>query len=538
MSDWPPDYSFEFSKRAKRIKKMYADPSYVKGAKEFYKTHPIEFIEDWCCTYDPRNATRKLPTTMPFILFPRQHDFINFLHDCLKNEEHGLVEKARDMGATWLSSAFTVWIFLFYDGASIGWGSRKEMYVDSLGSLDSIFEKIRMLIKTLPPFLRPKGYDPKKHAPYMRIINPETGAMITGEAGDNIGRGGRNLIYFKDESAWFTHPELIEAALGDNTDVQIDISSVHGTGNVYHNKRVQGEIWTPEHTLESGKTRVFILDWKDHPSKNQEWYDKRRAKAESEGLLHLFNQEVDRDYSGAIENVVIPQEWVKAAIDADKKLKLDTKGRVFGGLDVADEGGDLNAFAAREGLKLVFVDKWGEGDTFQTAQKALNYSIKHKVTNLGYDCIGVGAGVKAAFNRSKSDGKIPSKLDIKAWNAAASPFNPTKRIIANDKESMTNKEFYSNLKAQAWWELRRRFERTYQAVQSGVVDKPDDLIVIDGSLEYIHELTSELSRPVFAYDGRGKITIDKKPNGAKSPNMADAIVMAYWPKLTGGFFVS
>jgi hypothetical protein len=63
------------------------------------------------------------------------------------------------------------------------------------------------------------------------MIVPST---ATGEAGDNIGRGGRTLGYFKDESAHYEHRDLIEAALGDNTNVQIDISSVNGLGNVFH----------------------------------------------------------------------------------------------------------------------------------------------------------------------------------------------------------------------------------------------------------------------------------------------------------------
>jgi hypothetical protein len=68
------------------------------------------------------------------------------------------------------------------------------------------------------------------HKLYVHHTNPAFSAG--GEAGDNIGRGGRTLVYFKDESAHYEHPDLIEAALGDNTNVQIDISSVNGLGNV------------------------------------------------------------------------------------------------------------------------------------------------------------------------------------------------------------------------------------------------------------------------------------------------------------------
>jgi phage terminase large subunit len=72
-----------------------------------------------------------------------------------------------------------------------------------------------------------EGFNPEsdKHMSYMRIVNPENGATITGEAGDNIGRGGRKTIYFKDESAHYERPDKIEASLSENTRVQMDISS-------------------------------------------------------------------------------------------------------------------------------------------------------------------------------------------------------------------------------------------------------------------------------------------------------------------------
>ncbi len=40
----------------------------------------------------------------------------------------------------------------------------------------------------MPDWLKPKGFVEKVHDNYMRIINPDNGATITGEAGDNIGR--------------------------------------------------------------------------------------------------------------------------------------------------------------------------------------------------------------------------------------------------------------------------------------------------------------------------------------------------------------
>ncbi|MDT9693866.1 hypothetical protein Q5762_37205, partial [Streptomyces sp. P9(2023)] len=82
----------------------------------------------------------------------------------------------------------------------------------------------------MPDIWRPKGLKPKDHLTFMKCINLENGSTITGESGDNIGRGGRKSMYFKDESAHYERPEKIEAALGDNTNVQVDISSVNGLG--------------------------------------------------------------------------------------------------------------------------------------------------------------------------------------------------------------------------------------------------------------------------------------------------------------------
>src|SRR6202035_2707667 len=97
-------------------------------------------------------------------------------------------------------AAISVHIWLFLSGSAIGWGSRKQELVDKLGVPDSIFEKMRILIRNLPEDFYPKGFDPDAHMSFMRIMNPETGSSISGDVGDGIGRGARKLIFFKDEA--------------------------------------------------------------------------------------------------------------------------------------------------------------------------------------------------------------------------------------------------------------------------------------------------------------------------------------------------
>jgi len=527
--NWPPNYLTVWQTRQNRLLALRAAPDLWVGAFEYYRTHPVDFINDFCDTYDPRNAGRDKPSYMPFILFPRQVQLVEFLLATLTGEESGLVEKARDMGATWVCAAFSVWLWRFYPGAAVGWGSRKEQLVDKLGDPDSIFEKIRIIIRRLPREFWPCGFIETDHMAYMRVVNPETGSTITGEAGDNIVRGGRKLIYFKDESAHYERPEKIEASLSDNTRVQIDLSSVNGLGNVFHRKREAGEEWTGGAAIKN-KTNVFIMDWRDHPEKDDAWYQKRKNKAEADGLYHIFAQEVDRNYAAAVDGIIIPAEWVNAAIDAHIKLNFEPTGTCVAGLDVADEGGDKNAITIRKGAVLLNMDDWGEGDTGKTTRRAVAMCEGLGPVALQYDSIGVGAGVKSEANRLKAENLLKPGITFTAWAAGAGVQNPEQHVVPGDKDTPLNKDMYANLKAQAWWELRLRFERTYKAVAEGVMYSPDELISLPSHLPKLRQLQKELSQATAGRSsGAMKLVVNKTPEGTRSPNLADSVVMAYYP---------
>jgi hypothetical protein len=533
--EWPPNYDEIELYRAARLRMYHQDPIAMKAAKCVYAENPIEFIEHWCETFDPRNAGSGKPSTMPFILFPRQREFIEFLHSCYEQNTHGLIEKSRDMGATWLCVSYTVWLFLFVPGATVGWGSRHGAQVDKLGDMSSIFEKIRFQLRTIPRCFWPPGFG-EDTMNQMKIYAPN-GNSITGECGDDVGRGGRTRIYFKDESAHYEHPEAIEASLGDNTKVQIDISSVNGLGNVFHRKREAGTDWDPQVGARKGTTNVFVMDWSDHPDKTKAWYLERQNKAMEEGLLHVFRQEVDRNYAASVEGIVIPAEWVNSAIDAHIKLNFEEhkNDECYAGLDVADGGGDRNALAIREGVVLRSVEQWGERDTGVTTRRALDgasaYARHMRRCKIQYDSIGVGAGVKAESNRLLDDGFMPKYVSLTSWNAGAQVLQPDDRVVVDDDESPLNKDFYGNLKAQAWWQLRLRFERTHRAVESNNprMYSQDQLISLPSTLPQLRSLQKELSQPTAVKDTRMRLKIDKMPEGTKSPNLADAVVMAYWP---------
>lgn len=536
-SAWPPNYDATLLWRAARAADFELRPELVPHAKRFYGRGEggcIDFINHWCDTFDPRNVGTDKPTWMPFVLFAKQEEMVKFVFACLYDQQPGLIEKCRTMGATWVAVAISVWLWLFRPGTAIGWGSQKAPSVDELGNLSSIFGKARALIERLPKVFKPEAMTLN----YCRLLNHTNGSTIIGEVGDTIGRGGRSTIYFKDEAAHYERAEIIEAALSENTRVAIDISSVHGIGNLFHRSREAGIDWYPGAKIPRGKTRVLVMDWRDHPEYDQVWYDEKKQFHIERGTPHIFAQEIDRNYAASITGTIIPHEWAEACIDAHKILGVEPSGKRCSGLDIGDsDDGDRNAQVVRWGFLLERVEEWVARDPGVTARKAIANCLQWKVSDLQYDCIAIGTNVKSEANRLKDENNWPKSLTLTPWDAGGKVLRPWDRVVPEDPESPKNKDHFHNLKAQGWSELRSKVHYTWSLVKLIKAGTPrselkideDRLFCIDSRIPLVYKLLKELCQATESTSARLKMVVDKAPEGTRSPNIADAIVMCYWP---------
>ncbi len=406
---WPPDYLGELQRRAELEKRLTAEPHLVKGAKFGYALSAADFISDCVYVHEPRNANTGEPVVIPVVLFPRQRQYIEWLTERFRTKTSGPVEKSRDSGATWMAAAFAVWLWLFFAGSTVGFGSRKEILVDRAGDLQSIFEKIRSIVRGLPHYLKPKGFNERTDSNFMRLLNPENGATIIGEAGDNIGRGGRTSMYFVDESAYLDHPALIEAALTATTDVRIDISSPR-VGTLFNDYAAKSE-------------HKFIFDVGDVPWHTEEWVAAKKAELDAKGLGYVYAQEYLRDATAGIDGQLIPGEWVEAAVGACEKLGIRPTGEKVAALDVADGGKDRSALAVRYGVEVQLCKS--RGDLLADGAGAWAYAIaaQNGCQRLLYDNNGVGAGAAASL-RDKKD------IKVTGWNAAGAVVNRRPSIRA------------------------------------------------------------------------------------------------------------
>lgn len=491
------------------------------------RNDPIHWFNHWIWTYDPRGMSFGLPANIPFVLRPKQVELVNWLLERENTQTHGLIEKSRDEGMSYVVLGFYLHRWLFVEGFAGGVGSRKEELVDKKGDPKTLLHKFRDMFSKMPDWMKPKGFVEKVHDNYMRIINPDNGATITGEAGDNIGRGGRTTMYFLDEWAFVDRQEAVDAAISQNTNVHIKGSTPNGIGDRFHQDRF------------SGRYAVFTMPWRANPDKNwtvtyngkviYPWYEKQLATLDEVVLA----QEVDINYAASVEGVLIPSTWIQKAIDAHITLNIEPTGGRIGGLDVADEGKDKNSFAARHGVVLKYLETWsGKGDDiFGTTQKAMDLSIDQSIDTMFYDADGLGAGCRGdarVINENRRERGL-SEVNVEPFRGSGGVFEPENEMV----EKRQNKDFFANLKAQSWWYLRLRFQETFRAIEGRDYD-PDMIISLsskDIDEKELALLTTELSQPTYTKNGSGKLLVNKQPDGTSSPNRADSVMICFNPQI-------
>lgn len=250
------------------------------------------------------------------------------------------------------------------------------------------------------------------------------------------------------------------------------------------------------------------------------------ARAKAERLKKTDYDEYRYIYLGEArtddDSVLIKASWIQAAIDAHIKLGIEITGASRIGFDVADSGGDKNAAVSAKGILVMGAIEWsgGEDQILDSCMRVYNMAREAEAT-ISYDSIGVGAFVGSKLNEL-------NWRKHKKFNAGGKVFRPEKQYQANIK----NKDFFLNAKAQAWWSVADRFRNTYNAVTKGEKYDDSELISISSECANLQALINELSTPKREFDSSGKVKVESKQDlakrGVKSPNLADAFIMAVY----------
>lgn len=363
--------------------------------KQLCKEDPIFFIEMFGWTYDPR--PQHSPNNLPFILFDYQKDVIFWLVKHIKEGEDGLIEKSRDMGVTWIAMWTFYWMWLFSDSFSALVGSYKESLVDNR-TRDSMFGMLDYCIENTPKWMLPKRFKFKDNRQKLKLINPETFNIISGDTmNPDFSRGSRKSVVFMDEGAsWEYFRDAWEAA-GDTTPCRLTCSTPKG--------RNQFSL------LRDSNIGVNTIHWSLHPLKDKEWYEYQKIRRTNEEIA----QELDISYHRSQEGRVYPEwdevQWGKYPYDDSLPLYVSWD---FGQTDDTA----LIWFQEDEERKVRIIDAYANrGKTidfyipFVTGAMPAEYSMYSK---RDYDIIQSHMGWRAAMHFGDPAGRNVNQVTNKS----------------------------------------------------------------------------------------------------------------------------
>ena len=235
---------------------------------------------------------------------------------------------------------------------------------------------------------------------------------------------------------------------------------------------------------------------------------------------HIWNG----DYLDEVDNSLIAADWFDAALEIGERIKLRPSGARVVGHDISDTGKDAKAVIVRHGPQVLDMGLKHDGTAADGLDWALDYVDRYHADSFVYDQDGIGLGLAREVERSLGNRNIT----ISGFRGGASPENPDAHYDGHRR----NRDAFFNRRAQAFWDVRERFWKTYQANQGEMFDQ-DELVFLDPEHSLIAQLRSELCRlPLKPHPG-GKIQLMTKTEMAKpplslpSPNLADAFAYAF-----------
>ena len=474
----------------------------------------VRFINHWCYTSDPRLPPFGLPSMLPFVLWPKQEEFLLWVDSAYKAGRSWLAAKSRGWGITWLIAAYYVWHWMFHDGFIGGFGSRDKDAVDKIGDPDTIFAKVRYIIYNLPNEMLPASFKGKsiqtssQDDTYMRVVNYDRETTIRGEGGENIGAGGRASIYTVDEAALVQNPKAIDDSLSYTTNCRGDVSTVRGLNHF-------GE------KLQAKNVRVFMSWFYQDPSKHKNWRENRLPTREGCPFLEheyldkgplVVAQELLIDLNRSVEDSFIPADWVKAAIDFD----IPAVGMRQSGFDVSGDGDNKSVYSLRVGPVLYKQKEL----TFDTMQEDLEAALKLAEDDdselFSYDADGIGGNIWGHIKFTEKKLRF-NLFGVKGNSSASEKYLFPEGIKAKDK--------YKNKRAENYDNLRERFRKTYEHRKGVRMYDIQELISIPNDPKLVTQLSQPKNKPGKYIQVEGKI--EMRSRGVKSPDYCDSAVIAF-----------
>lgn len=232
------------------LRKAATSKEMRKSLREMCARDTLFYTNAFVCTYSPKDHPDN--NVQPFVTYDYQVEAMTELDKHLGYRDF-LIEKSRDLGASWMTLIVFDKRLLFHQRQTFLAASYKEDMVDKKADPDSLFWKIDFIHRNLPKWLI--GCDIERNA--LHIASPLTGGTIDGTSTTgNLSTGGRRVAIFLDEFSLVPNGEAVRGGTQHATECRIINGTPKGAGNngLYVMSRAPG-------------IRKLILHWSQHPTR-------------------------------------------------------------------------------------------------------------------------------------------------------------------------------------------------------------------------------------------------------------------------------
>ena len=240
---------------------------------------------------EPRNTEGMIK--LPWITPPVQQALFYRIQS-IWGKEGFSIEKSRAQAASWSVSAVTVRDLIFSKDAKMLFASAKQDLVDEQQNADTLFAKIRFMLRYLPGWMKPALLDKTLH-----ITAPDLNNNLDGTStNQDMARGGRRKMLFNDESASQPAGTEIDSAMASVTYCRIDASTPKGASGSFYNRVKRGsniQKITMHWAFNSLCNQGLYFDESGKP--RSPWYDWWCRELNNHPVI--IAQELDIDYNAS-----------------------------------------------------------------------------------------------------------------------------------------------------------------------------------------------------------------------------------------------
>lgn len=262
---------------------------------------PAYWLTMYGVIFEPRSIAGNPPAWFPWVPFAFQVRMIRWIQHVMAQTTYGrgdgIVEKSRDMGASWMFCAYMSHQWLFAPVFIGGIVSRNAAAVDQTNDSDSLFFKVRALLGILsqvpeelrlPSWMIPQGMS-EDLTTKAHIAHPSKTCIIQGETTTGLsGVGGRATMRLNDEAARFEQFDEAWGNQGAVTTHRFAVSSADNRAILFRTLAELGRDGLNDPEMEAPS--YLRLDWWIHPFHTTEWMVSERAR-------YADKAEFEREYN-------------------------------------------------------------------------------------------------------------------------------------------------------------------------------------------------------------------------------------------------